>query len=171
MLVLWGVVSRCNLKINIRRISRRISKRVNKKSYNRGKCLLLKQDNWYCQDGLSIFLPNVIGGEKAVLKIFKKAQRPIVVTRDAVDLLQNSFAEILDNPRLVFVVSFAQVQKLLRAVYYPKILTFNIQLAQFVDILHKFTITYPVTICAFHAEHLVIAHGGDVVTQNWNELL
>lgn len=102
-------------------------------------------------------------------ELIKKARRPVVLTRDAVDLLQNSFAEILDNPRLVFVVSFAQVQKLLRAVYYPKILTFNIQLAQFVDTLHKFTITYPVTICAFHAEHLIIAHGGDVVTQNWNE--
>lgn len=48
-----------------------ISKRVNKKSYNRGKCLFLKQDNWYCQDGLSIFLPSVIGGGKAVLKISK----------------------------------------------------------------------------------------------------
>ena len=93
----------------------------------------------------------------------------LVNTRDAIDLLQNSFAEILDNQHVVFVASFAQVQKIFRSVYYPKMLTFSIQLAQFVDILHKFTITYPVTICTFHAEHVVIAHGGTVVTQAWHE--
>lgn len=102
-------------------------------------------------------------------ELVKRSQQPVVITRDAIDLLQNSFAEILDNQHVVFVASFAQVQKIFRSVYYPKMLTFSIQLAQFVDILHKFTITYPVTICTFHAEHLVIAHGGTVVTQAWDE--
>ncbi len=101
-------------------------------------------------------------------ELIKKANIPVVLTRDAIDLVQNSFAEILESPHVVFIASLAQTQKIFRAVYYPKIITFSIQLAQLVDILHKFTITYPVTICVFHADNLIIAHGGEVVTQNWN---
>lgn len=99
----------------------------------------------------------------------RQYHRPVVLSRDAIDLVQNSFPAILDNPHVVFVASFAQVQKLFRSVYYPKILTFSMQLAQFVEALHKFTITYPVTLVVFHADQLVIARGGEVVTQAWTE--
>ena len=101
--------------------------------------------------------------------LLKDSHQPIVITRDAIDLVQNSFSEIIDNPHVVMVASFAQIQKLFRAVYYPKILTFHLPLAQFVDILHKFTVTYPLTICVFHSEHLLIAHSGEVVTQPWTD--
>ena len=101
-------------------------------------------------------------------ELIKKANIPVVLTRDAIDLVQNSFAEILESPHVVFIVSLAQTQKIFRAVYYPKIITFSIQLTQLVDILHKFTITYPVTICVFHADNMIIAHGGEVVTQKWD---
>lgn len=102
-------------------------------------------------------------------QLLKKTTSPVVVTRDAIDLVQNSFHEILDNPHLTFVASFAQTQKIFRAVYYPKMLTFSMQLAQFVEALHKFTVTYPVTICTFHADHFVLARGGEVITQDWPE--
>ncbi len=95
--------------------------------------------------------------------------KPIILTRDAVDLLQNSAEMVLDNPHVIFVLSFAQLQRLFRAVYYPKMLAFSMQLAQFVETLHKFTITYPVTIVTLHANQLVIAHGGDIITQPWND--
>ena len=101
-------------------------------------------------------------------ELIKKSEIPVVLTRDAIDLVQNGLQEILDNPRVVFVASLAQVQKIFRAIYYPKMITFNIQLAQLVETLHKFTITYPVTICVFHADNLIIAHGGEVVTQKWD---
>ena len=94
---------------------------------------------------------------------------PLVLMRDAIDLLQQSLPTILDQPHVVFVASFAQLQKLFRAVYYPKILTFRMHLAQCVDALHKFTITYPVTIVTLHADHLVLARGGDVITQSWDK--
>ena len=99
----------------------------------------------------------------------RQHHRPVVLSRDAIDLVQNSFPAILDNPHVVFVASFAQVQKLFRSVYYPKILTFSMQLAQLVEALHKFTITYPVTLAVFHADQLVIARGGEVITQAWAE--
>lgn len=102
-------------------------------------------------------------------KFLTKTTKPAVITRDAVDLLQNSYQTLFDNPNLVFVVSFAQVQRMFRAVYYPKVLTFSMQLAQFVETLHKFTLTYPVSIVTLHANQLIIAHSGEVVSQNWTE--
>lgn len=100
-------------------------------------------------------------------KFLEKTEKPAVITRDAVDLLQNSYQTLLDNPNLVFIVSFAQLQRMFRAVYYPKILTFSMQLSLLVETLHKFTITYPVSVVTFHASQLVIAHNGEVISQNW----
>lgn len=94
--------------------------------------------------------------------------KPLLLTRDAIDLLSNSMPTLLDQPSLTMVASFAQAQKLFRTVYYPKMLTFSMQLAQFVDALHKFTVTYPITLAVFHADHLVVAHGGNVITQPWD---
>lgn len=94
---------------------------------------------------------------------------PIVIMRDAIDVVQHSLSTIVNQPNVVLITSFAQLQKLFRAVYYPKVLTFRMQLAQCVDALHKFTITYPLTVMVLHADHLIIARGGEVVTQAWNE--
>lgn len=92
---------------------------------------------------------------------------PLTITRDAVDLIKNSAPTLVERPDTLLVVAFAQLQKLFRSVYYPKILTFNIQLTYLVEALHKFTITYPVTIAVLHKEHLVVAHGGNVTTTEW----
>lgn len=92
---------------------------------------------------------------------------PLTLTRDAVDLIKNSGATIVERPNTLLVVSFAQLQKLFQSVYYPKILTFSMQLASLVEALHKFTITYPVSIMVLHKEYLVVAHDGNVTTTEW----
>lgn len=102
-------------------------------------------------------------------ELVASCERPIVLTRDAVDLLQNSAPIVLGNPNVALVLSFSQLQRLFRAVYYPKMLAFSMQLAQFVETLHKFTVTYPVTIVTLHAEQLIIARSGDVITQHWTD--
>lgn len=102
-------------------------------------------------------------------EIIARNDKPIVLTRDAIDLVQNSFAGLLEKPEVVLVGSFAQVQRIFKEVYYPKVLTFSMQLAQFVEVMHKFTLTYPLTIMTLHAEQIVIARGGEVVTQAWSE--
>lgn len=91
----------------------------------------------------------------------------LTITRDAFDLLINTLDLVAERPNTLAVVSFAQLQKLFSKVYYPKILTFAMQLQQLVEALHKFTITYPITIMAFHQNNLVIASGGDVTTTPW----
>lgn len=95
-------------------------------------------------------------------------QGQLTITRDAIDLVKNNNHLLVERPDTLFVASFAQVQKLFQSVYYPKILTFSMQLGQLVEALHKFTITYPVTIVTLHRDTLIIASDGQVVTQTWD---
>ncbi|MDB5176551.1 MAG: hypothetical protein JWN75_219 [Candidatus Saccharibacteria bacterium] len=92
----------------------------------------------------------------------------LTITRDAIDLLQNTPDLVVERPDTLVVASFAQLQKMFSKLYYPKILTFSMQLQQLVETLHKFTITYPVTIATFHQDQLVIASGGQVTTTSWD---
>lgn len=93
----------------------------------------------------------------------------LVVTRDAVELLKPVAQRVCEREKTTLVVSFAQLQKLLQSVYYPRILSFSMQLMHLVEALHKFTITYPITLVTFHQEQLVVAHDGTVVTQEFSE--
>jgi len=93
---------------------------------------------------------------------------PVTITRDAVDLVKNSAATLVERPQTLLVVSFAQLQKLFQAVYYPKMLTFSMQLSMIVEALHAFTITYPVTIMVLHKDHLLVASGGTVTSTEWS---
>lgn len=92
----------------------------------------------------------------------------LTVTRDAIDLVKNNPQLIVERADTLIVASFAQVQKMFQAVYYPKILTFSMQLMQLVEALHKFTITYPCAIVTLHKDTIIVAHSGDIVTQTWD---
>ncbi len=122
-----------------------------------------------------ILLPGDAGrnSETAVLyeKLIDKTDTPLTITRDAVDLLKNNYAKLVERPNTTLVMSFAQAQKLLSGVYYPKIITFSMPLAAFVDVLHKFTLTYPVTLIVLHNENLVVTHGGKVSTTPWTNAM
>ena len=96
---------------------------------------------------------------------------PLVLTRDAVDLIKNSSQALVERPNTLLILSFAQLQKLFQSVYYPKILTFSMQLAQLVDAVHKFTITYPVAIAVLHKDHLIVASNGQVTTTPWENAM
>lgn len=91
----------------------------------------------------------------------------LTITRDAVDLLLFAPETLVERNNTLAVVSFAQLQKIFTKIYYPKVLTFSMQLQQLVEALHKFTITYPIAILTFHQGHIVVASGGQVVTTPW----
>lgn len=91
----------------------------------------------------------------------------LTITRDAIDLIKNGAMDIVERPHTLLVVSFAQLQKLLQSVYYPKILTFSMQLTSLVEALHKFTITYPVVVTVLHKGYVIVAAEGDVTTTEW----
>ena len=111
--------------------------------------------------------------ETAILyeDFLRQYDRPLILTRDAIDLVKNSSQALIDRPNTLLVMSFAQLQKLFQSVYYPKILTFSMQLAQLVDALHKFTVTYPVTIAVLHKDHLAVAQNGQVTTTPWDNAM
>lgn len=101
----------------------------------------------------------------------REYQGRLVITRDAVDLVINQAELLAERENTILVGSFAQTQKLFRALYYPKMLTFSMTLTAFVEALHKFTITYPVTLVTLHQNHLVIATKGNVVSQEWSDAM
>ncbi len=104
--------------------------------------------------------------ETAVLyeKFVSKYNGPLIITRDAIDLLKSSSQTLVDRPNTLLVSSFAQLQKLFSAVYYPKVLTFSMQLTNLVEAIHKFTITYPIALMVFHNDTLLVAYGGEVTS-------
>ena len=103
--------------------------------------------------------------------LLRQYSGPVVITRDAIDLVKNDGEALANRPQTVLVLSFAQLQKLFQSVYYPKILTFSMQLLQLVEAVHKFTLTYPVTLVVLHRDTVVVAHGGKVTTTAWSNPL
>ena len=91
----------------------------------------------------------------------------VVITRDAIDLFRNSATAVVERPNTTLVLSFAQLQKLFQAIYFPKILSFSMQLLQLVEALHKFTSVYPVTIVVLHKDTIVVSADGRVTTTPW----
>lgn len=108
--------------------------------------------------------------ETAILyeKFIREYQGPLTITRDAIDLLRNSSQIIADRPNTLIFTSFAQLQKLFQTVYYPKVLTFSMQLSNLVEAIHKFTITYPITIAVFHKDNILVANNGHVTSTPFN---
>lgn len=89
----------------------------------------------------------------------------ITTARDAVDAIVYNAEAVLNRPKTTLVLSVAQLQKLARAVYYPRVITFSQGARQIAETLHKFTITYSATVVLFHDDNLFVANGGDVVSQ------
>lgn len=105
----------------------------------------------------------------AVYEHILQSDVPLTITRDAVDLLKQTADTMINRPQTALVVSFAQLQKLFQAVYYPKMLGFSMQASLLVETLHKFTLTYPSAVVTYHQNQLIIACGGDVVSQEFDD--
>lgn len=102
--------------------------------------------------------------ETAILfeKFILKTEKPTTIARDAVDILIASANSFLGKPNITVFASFAQLQKIFSTVFYPKVLTFSMQLSNLVETLHKFTLTYPCVVATFHAENLIVAQNGQI---------
>lgn len=100
----------------------------------------------------------------AISEAIASSERPILLTRDSIDLILNDALSFIEKEKLIFVGSMAQIQKLFRAVYYPKVLLLSMPLIPVVEALHKFTLSYPATILTFHSGQILIASGGKVIS-------
>jgi hypothetical protein len=88
-------------------------------------------------------------------------QKPLIITRDAVDLLLPALP--LENANAKLFLTFTQLQKLLKQVFYPKIISFTMPLPQLAEVLHKFTLTYQCGIATFANDNFIAALNGEVV--------
>jgi hypothetical protein len=135
-----------------------------------GDSTLLASLDW--SDVTLLIGDNGRSSETAIaLEKLLETTKPMIITRDSVDLLKNCSRDIVNRDNTGLILSFAQLQKLFGLVYYPKILSFSMQLMLLVEALHKFTITYPIWIATFHQDNLIIAHQGNVVTSAFSQPL
>ena len=103
---------------------------------------------------------NAITG-KSITNVCKDSEKPILITRDTIDLItENQLEKILLNEKIMIFGSLVQMQKILRAVYYPKVLLLSQSLIQVADALHKFTLSYPTSIITLHNGQIIIAKNG-----------
>ena len=87
-----------------------------------------------------------------------------MLARDSLDALAPEAGNWLNRDHLIIVASLLQLQKLLRAIYYPRMIMLSQPLVPALETLHKFTLSYPVTLCTFHQGQIITAHQGQVIT-------
>lgn len=93
----------------------------------------------------------------------QSSEKPLLITRDAVDLIaEHSPSRLLMNQNIILFASMPSLQKLLRSVYYPKMLLLTQSLVQIADTVHKFTLSYPISIITLHNDQILVAKNGEV---------
>lgn len=88
----------------------------------------------------------------------------LVLARDSVDLLTTEAERWLNRSNTIAIASLVQLQKVFRAIYYPRMILLSQPLVPIIETLHKFTLTYPVTLLTFHQDNIIVAHGGEIST-------
>lgn len=101
--------------------------------------------------------------KRAITSAQEIAASPLIMTRDTIDLVAEENPEkMLQNENITIFGSLIQLQKLLKSVYYPKMILLSQSLVQISEVLHKFTLSYPVSLITFHANMILIAKNGKV---------
>ena len=97
----------------------------------------------------------------AVAGACRRSEKMTLLTRDTVDIVADNDPErTLMNENLIFFTSMAQLQKLLRAVYYPKMLLLTQSLVHVSEVWHKVTLSYPVKLVTLHDGQILLAENG-----------
>lgn len=120
---------------------------------------------------ISIFTGDFTKNSKtavALTKVLKESTKPIIIARDTIDTVADSADEFIEKGNITIVATMVQLQKLFRSLMYPKMILLSSPLMPIVETLHKFTLSYPVTILTFHQEKIIVAHNGKVITTSLN---
>ena len=99
-----------------------------------------------------------------IAESIKNTNKPILLTRDTLDLLAETAHDFIERRNLFVLATLPQVQKLFRALYYPRPITLSMPLYPLIDALHKFTLTYDnLTLTTFSNNKILTASNGKVV--------
>lgn len=99
-----------------------------------------------------------------IAEFLKLTTKPTLITRDAIDLVAADAPAWIMHENLTILATLPQIQKLFRAVYYPKVITLSMPMNQLVETLHKFTLSYPANILTYHQNQIIVAHHGNIIT-------
>lgn len=96
----------------------------------------------------------------------KLCDKPVLMSRDAIDVLTPDVMNwgMREQVTTLF-LTMPQLQKLLRTLYYPKVVTLSMPMNQLIETLHKFTLSYPLTFVTYHEGQIVIARDGQVISE------
>ena len=96
----------------------------------------------------------------------KLCDKPVVMSRDAVDVLTPDSMNwgMREQSTMIF-LTMSQLQKLLRTLYYPKVITLSMPMNQLIETLHKFTLSYSLALVTFHEGQVIIARDGQVISE------
>lgn len=101
----------------------------------------------------------------AITDAIKQSVNPLLITRDGIDLVAPTFGQIVEHPSLFLLGSMPQIQKVFRALYYPRMLMLTQPLVPVVETLHKFTLTYSnLTVVTYHQNNIIVASNGQITT-------
>lgn len=88
----------------------------------------------------------------------------IVVTKDAIESMNNSVSLLLERENTTLVVSFSQLQRLVKRSGEPQSLQFSMSLVQLIEYLHNLTQKYPANVVTVHEQQVIVAANGEVST-------
>ncbi|MBQ3293915.1 hypothetical protein IJG96_02165 [Candidatus Saccharibacteria bacterium] len=95
---------------------------------------------------------------------FAPESTQFILTRDTVDLVKDEAFSFIERDGIFLVASLAQLQKLFRALFYPRPILLSSPIFPIIETLHKFTLSYPVSLITFHERKIICASHGDLVT-------
>lgn len=114
----------------------------------------------------TILLPGDIGRNSQttllISDLIENTTAQLVISRDAIDILQNAPQVIAKREKTTLVLSFAQLQKLCQNLKLPNALVFSMDLIKMIEFLHQFTEEYPCNIVTLHQNNLTVAVKGKV---------
>lgn len=99
----------------------------------------------------------------AIAKLIQHTSVPIYLTRDTIDIATDDATSWIEQNNINLIASLAQLQKLFKSVYFPKMLLLSQPLLPVVEALHKFTLSYPCCITTFHEGQIITAYDGQVI--------
>ena len=101
-------------------------------------------------------------------EFMKQCNKPLFITRDAVDAVTPDIMNwaVAREAETSLLLTMPQLQKALRTLYYPKVVTLSMPTNQLIETLHKFTLSYELSITTFHNDQILVAQHGEVVTED-----
>ena len=102
----------------------------------------------------------------AFADFLNKSEKPVFITRDAIETVMPGASDWgLREAETGLFLTMPQLQKFLRAIYYPKVVTLTMPTNQLIETLHKFTLSYQMSVTTFHNGLIIAAQDGEVYSQ------